>query len=46
MPYLSKDIERLIKRNQQTSLVRRQYSCGIFQEYDPFEAMRQDTPDN
>lgn len=35
MPYLSKEIERLITKKQENSLVRKQHSCGIFQEYDP-----------
>ncbi len=34
MNYLSKDIERLLKKKNMESLVRKQYSCGIFQEYD------------
>jgi hypothetical protein len=35
MRYLSKEIERLISKKQGNSLVRKQRSCGIFQEYDP-----------
>lgn len=34
MSYLSKEIERLLKQKEQASLIRKQYSCGIFQEYD------------
>jgi hypothetical protein len=34
MRYLSKEIERLITKKQENSLVRKQHSCGIFQEYD------------
>jgi len=34
MGYLSTEIERLWQRREQKSLVRKQHSCGIFQEYD------------
>lgn len=35
MAYLSKDIEVLAKRKKQLSksLIKKQYSCGIFQDY-------------
>lgn len=35
MGYLSRDLEVLAKRKKQssTSLINKQYSCGIFQDY-------------
>lgn len=35
MQYLSKEIEALAKRKklEEKSLVKKQYSCGIFQDY-------------
>lgn len=38
--YLSKQIERMAKRknNASKSLVKKNYSCGIFQNYDRIEA--------
>ncbi len=35
MQYLSKEIEALAKRKTQTEkyLIKREYSCGIFQDY-------------
>jgi len=35
MRYLSEEIERHLKYKNQESLVRKQHSCGIFQEYGP-----------
>jgi hypothetical protein len=35
MRYLSEEIEKLLKQKNQESLIRKQYSCGIFQEYGP-----------
>ncbi|WP_411030772.1 hypothetical protein [Spongiimicrobium sp. 3-5] len=33
MQYLSKEIEALVKSNNKKSLVKKQESCGIFQDY-------------
>ena len=35
MKYLSKEIEALAKKKRQagTSLIKKEYSCGIFQDY-------------
>jgi len=40
MNYLSKQIEAMAKRKKATSksLVKKNYSCGIFQNYDQIEA--------
>lgn len=37
MRYLSKDIEALAKRRgkQGSSLIKKEHSCGIFQDYGP-----------
>lgn len=34
MQFLNKEIESLVKHKRSKSLVKRQVSCGIFQEYD------------
>jgi len=33
MQYLSEEIASLVKRKQASSLVKKQYACGIFQDY-------------
>jgi hypothetical protein len=38
MQYLSKEIEALAKKNKsEKSLIKKQYSCGIFQDYGTVE---------
>ncbi|MER3376321.1 MAG: hypothetical protein RIM83_16900 [Allomuricauda sp.] len=37
MQFLNKEIEALIKRKKSPSLVKKQISCGIFQDLDTVE---------
>lgn len=34
MQFLNKEIEVLVRRKKSKSLIKKQISCGIFQEYD------------